>query len=53
MMKGRKFLLEVEYPFPYRSKMQKAILSALMRRILLIFHDEARKIDPNCALLMD
>jgi hypothetical protein len=53
MMKQRQFFLEVGFPFSDLSEMQEAMLSLARRRILLIFHDEARKIDSNYALLMD
>jgi hypothetical protein len=53
MMKQCEVVLEVAYSFSDQSDMQEVMLSAARRRILLVFHDEARKIDPNYALRMD
>ena len=53
VMKYRQFFLEVAFPFSGLSDWQEAMLLLARRRVLLIFHDEARKIEPNFPLLME
>ena len=53
MMKDRVYFLEVIFPSPVVSDKNKELLTLARDRILRVFHDEARKIDPDYELIME